>query len=318
MAAGVLLGILILGIFALRGCVQARSDRGISTYVTAVSTIMSESGSRGNQFFDQLENPGQSSDLQYQQQVQLLRGASESLLTRAEELSPPDQLIEANQATLVALRLRRDALTKIADQVTAALGDAEQAEAISTITDQMSALYASDVDYLQGAVPQTKQLLADEGIEGVRVSEARFMPPPPTGLEWLTETKVISALGLVSGSTATTGTHGVGLLSVSANGVALSPDTTNDLSASTDSIDVQVQNQGESEESGVRVTVTINGVASTGTIDTIAAGATATVSITLSEAPAIGTETTMSVVVSPVPGEGVTDNNSSDYPVTFN
>ena len=318
MAIGVLVGILLLGIFALRGCLQARKDRGISTYVTAVSAIMSESGSRGNQFFDQLENPGQSSDLQYQQQVQLLRGASESLLTRAEELNPPAQLIDANDATLTALRLRRDALTKIADQVTAALGDAEQAQAISVITDQMSALYASDVDYLQAAVPEMKRVLDEEGIEGIKVSEARFMPAPPTGLEWLSEAKVVAALGLVSGTATATGTHGVGLLSVSANGVALSSDTTNELAASTRTIDVQVQNQGESEESGVRVTVTLNGTASTGTIETIAAGATATVSIQLTEPPAIGTETTMNVLIAPVPGEGVTDNNSADYQVTFN
>lgn len=318
MAVGVLVAILILGIFALRGCLQARNDRGISTYVTAVSAIMSESGSRGSQFFDQLENPGQSSDLQYQQQVQLLRGASESLLTRAEELNPPDQLIEANQATLVALRLRRDALTKIADQVTAALGDAERAEAIAVITDQMSSLYASDVDYLQGAVPETRRVLEDEGIEGVQVSDARFMPPPPAGLEWLTQTKVISALGLVSGTATATGTHGVGLLSTSANGVSLSSDTTNELPSSTKTIDVQVQNQGESEETGVKVTVTLDGVASTGTIESIAAGATATTSITLTQPPSIGTEATMNVLISPVPGEGVTDNNSADYQVIFN
>lgn len=318
MATGVLVAILILGIFALRGCLQARNDRGIATYVTAVSTIMSESGSRGNQFFDQLESPGESSDLQYQQQVQLLRGASESLLTRAEELNPPDQLIDANQATLVALRLRRDALTKIADQITAALGDAERAEAIAVITEQMSSLYASDVDYLQGAVPQTKRVLEDEGIEDVRVSEARFMPPPPTGLEWLNQTKVISALGLVSGTAPATGTHGIGLLSVSAGGVALSPDTANELPASTRSIDVQVQNQGESEETGVRVTVTLDGATSTGTIESIAPGATSTVSIDLGQAPGIGTETTLGVLISPVPGEGVTDNNSADYQVIFN
>jgi len=318
MATGVLVAILILGIFALRGCLQARNDRGIATYVTAVSTIMSESGSRGNQFFDQLESPGESSDLQYQQQVQLLRGASESLLTRAEELNPPDQLIDANQATLVALRLRRDALTKIADQITAALGDAERAEAIAVITEQMSSLYASDVDYLQGAVPQTKRVLENEGIEDVRVSEARFMPPPPTGLEWLSQTKVISALGLVSGTAPATGTHGIGLLSVSAGGVALSPDTANELPASTRSIDVQVQNQGESEETGVRVTVTLDGATSTGTIESIAPGATSTVSIDLGQAPGIGTETTLEVLISPVPGEGVTDNNSADYQVIFN
>ena len=318
MATGVLVAILILGIFALRGCLQARNDRGIATYVTAVSTIMSESGSRGNQFFDQLESPGESSDLQYQQQVQLLRGASESLLTRAEELNPPDQLIDANQATLVALRLRRDALTKIAAQITAALGDAERAEAIAVITEQMSSLYASDVDYLQGAVPQTKRVLEDEGIEDVRVSEARFMPPPPTGLEWLNQTKVISALGLVSGTAPATGTHGIGLLSVSAGGVALSPDSANELPANTRSIDVQVQNQGESEETGVRVTVTLDGATSTGTIESIAPGATSTVSIDLGQAPGIGTETTLGVLISPVPGEGVTDNNSADYQVIFN
>lgn len=278
---------------------------------------MSESGSRGTQFFDQLENPGTSTDLQYQQQVQLLRGASESLLTRAEELNPPDQLMAANDAVLTSLRLRREALTKIADQVTAALGDAERAEAISIITDQMSALYASDVNYLQEAVPEMERVIDEKGIEGVEVSKARFMPPPPAGLEWLTEAKVISSLGLVSGGATAGGVHGLGLLAVSAEGTPLSTESVTELASDTRSFEVQVQNQGESDESGVTVTVTVDGVEGTATIDTIAAGATESVAVELSSSPPSGSEVDVSVTISPVPGEGVTDNNSAEYRVVF-
>jgi subtilase family serine protease len=81
-------------------------------------------------------------------------------------------------------------------------------------------------------------------------------------------------------------------------------------------LDVQVQNQGDSEETGVTVSVTVNGGNTIEKqISTIAPGETQTVTIPLTPAPT--GQTTIDVEVQPVPGEQVSDNNSASYDVTF-
>lgn len=104
---------------------------------------------------------------------------------------------------------------------------------------------------------------------------------------------------------------------MSAEGTPLSTESVTELAPDTRSFEVQVQNQGESDESGVTVTVTVDGVEGTATIDTIAAGATESVAVELSSSPPSGSEVDVSVTISPVPGEGVTDNNSAEYRVVF-
>ena len=77
----------------------------------------------------------------------------------------------------------------------------------------------------------------------------------------------------------------------------------------------QAMNQGESEESGVTVTVDIGGQVLEEQISSIAPGETQTVSIPLTPAPT-GT-VDVQVEVQPVPGEEVSENNVATYPITF-
>lgn len=314
---GGLLLLLLLSVLAFKGCLDARENRAITTYLTESSTIMSESEERGGQFFALLENPGSKTDLQYKQQIQLIRGASESLLTRAEEQDVPDRLAASHGAMTLALEMRSDALTKIADDITAALGDAEQAEAIARISEQMGTLYGSDVVYAQEALPEMRRVADDEGIE-VQISEGNFMPPPPLGLEWLDQGKLTEALAAAGDGTGTsTGTTGVGLLDVTIDGVSLSADAPTEVSGSANAVEVLVQNQGESEQSGVEVLVSVDGTESSATVDAIGPGESQAVTVTLSNAPPQGEEVTVEVRIQPVPGETVTDNNSGTFQVTF-
>jgi hypothetical protein len=82
-------------------------------------------------------------------------------------------------------------------------------------------------------------------------------------------------------------------------------------------IDVQVQNQGESDEGSIKVTVTLNGDELVGTINELAAGDTEQVRVPITNLPQPGTETQLEVLVNPVPGEQVTDNNQATYTVVF-
>jgi subtilase family serine protease len=78
---------------------------------------------------------------------------------------------------------------------------------------------------------------------------------------------------------------------------------------------VQVQNQGESTENGVTVSVTVNGETLQQDISSIEAGATETVTIPLTPAPT--GEVTLEVEAEPVPGEEVSENNEASYTVVF-
>src|SRR5439155_9696739 len=125
---------------------------------------------------------------------------------------------------------------------------------------------------------------------------------------------------LTGGGTTTTaaapGLHGTGLVSatVQPSGKALTPGAATDVPAVKGlSFDVQVQNQGQSDEKSVTVKLTISGagkpISVEQQIDSIAQGATQTASVPLPRLPATGRPVTIAVGVLPVPGEKKTDNN---------
>jgi hypothetical protein len=86
-------------------------------------------------------------------------------------------------------------------------------------------------------------------------------------------------------------------------------------------LDVQVQNQGDSEETDVVVSFELTGGAQTisgdGSIRRIAAGAIQTASIPIEATPDPGQQLTLEVTVQPVPGEQIAENNRSSYQITF-
>jgi hypothetical protein len=86
---------------------------------------------------------------------------------------------------------------------------------------------------------------------------------------------------------------------------------------------VKFQNQGENDESDVGVTVRVRGasggkpVTARKTINQTKAGAEATVTIPLGQAPPTGQSVTIEVAVEGVPGEKKTDNNKQTYTALF-
>jgi hypothetical protein len=204
-------------------------------------------------------------------------------------------------------------MSKISNRMSTALGDAGAERATATIARQMQTLLAGDVIYDQVVRPEVDGVLADNGIEGSDLPDEPFLPDT----RWLDESEVSSALGQVSGNTAsaTPGVHGLGLIGAGIGGVALQAGTPVTVSGEP-VVDVQVQNQGDSTENGVDVSVTVNGGRPLEkTIDTIGAGETQTASITLTPAP--NGQAELTVEVKPVPGEQVSENNSETYTVDF-
>jgi hypothetical protein len=221
-----------------------------------------------------------------------------------------------------ALQFRADAIERIADALPEALGDQRgSSDAVNAIAGQMQALLASDVIYLQRTVPGLLSAYDERGIEE-RFPTDRFLPD----LGWLDPDTVQTRLGRISGDgsqEATPGLHGTGIQTVTVRpaDVELSESGVNRVPVSDQlTFDVTVQNQGESEETDLAVSVAItNGdrINVDQTIPRIAAGESETVSIPIPDAPSTEAVSTATVAVAPVPGEGTRENNRLQYQVAF-
>jgi hypothetical protein len=313
-AVGVGVGFLILLVLGFRSCLEARSDRGLRNYTQSISTIMQESEQSGAEFFESFDDPA-ITEQQLEEQIRRVRSTAASDLDRAENASPPDQMGDAHSAITQALRLRRDALEVIAGSVGAATADEEQSDSIQQITDKMGSLYASDVLWTQLAVPEITEILNSEQIEAPDLPAGNFMPPD--GAKYLEQTEVVSLITGISGEDAEAGEHGLGLVGVTLGDITLDPETTTEVADDSREVAIQVQNQGTSEEADVVVTVTLNGEEIQQSIPTMDPGATETVKLQLTTLPQPGTEATLDVLVQPVAGEQVSENNEASYNVIF-
>jgi len=314
---GVGVAFLILIVIGIRGCLEARSDRALRNYDSDIASIMQQSEQSGRDFFNLLNGSGTtSSSLDAQQEVLRQRDTSQTLLDRADQVSTPSQMHDADTAVIQTLTLRRDALSSIAQNVTQATARTQTGNAVKAISDAMGSLYASDVLWTQIGKPEMEKVLNDEGVDAPPLPNGNFMPANAT--DFLNQTTLVTKLNALTGQTATTGgTHGLSLESTSIGGTTLTPDSSNTVPADSSEIDIQVTNSGDNDETGISVNVTLGGASLTGQLQALSAGETGTVKIPLTSKPATGTDTTLQVVVSPVPGEQLTDNNQSTYTVIF-
>ncbi len=316
-ALGAALIVLILLVLGIRGCLDARHERALTDYARNVSQIVDETAQTSKRFFARLEDPGTASVTDFVTETNADRSAMDAFLTRVDSLDAPGDMGGAQHALELTYELRAAAFGKIADKMSTALGDAGRERAVASIANQMRTLLASDVLYAQVVAPEINGVLADQGIEGSDVPDSLFIPNGDT--KWLEASTIDDSLGQVSGASAaaTPGLHGTGLLATTINGVTLTEGTPATVTTSgPPAVDVQVQNQGDSEESGVTVGVSVDGgAATTEQISSIAAGATQTATVQLPSTPK--GQVTLDVEVDAVPGEQVTDNNKASYTVTF-
>ena len=314
LALGAGLLILILLVLGVRGCLNARQDRALSDYAGDVTQIVDETSQTSKSFFAKLSDPGALSVTEFVAEVNADRSAMDNYLSRVGGLDAPGDMGDAQTALELVYALRSNAMAEIAEKMSTALGEAGAEKATAAIANQVRKLMASDVLYASVVRPEIDNALADNGIEGEDVPQSVFVPE---GTRWLDEEEIGSALGSVSGAVADApGVHGLGLIGTSLNGTELVAESPVAVSGEeTPELEVTVQNQGESTENGVTVSVTVNGTGTQGEISTIEAGEEATVTIPLIPTPE--GEATLEVEAEPVPGEKVSENNEATYTVEF-
>lgn len=317
LALGAGLVLLILIVLGVKGCLDARKNQALSNYARSVSEIVEETNRTSKSFFGKLDEPAGLSVTEFISQVDADRSAMDNYAGRVDSLSAPGAMGHAQNALELTYELRASAMEEIAEKMSTALGDVGSEQAMKGIAKQMRRLLAGDEVYAAVARPEINGVLASNGIEGDDVPKSIFLADET---RWLDEGEVSTALGSVSGSnsnSSSSGVHGLGLISTAVNGTELSPEaTTSVISEGTPEVEVEVENQGESTENGIKVSVTVSGGTTlSGTIDTISASESSTVSIPLTPAPK--GEVTLEVNVATVPGEKVSENNEASYSVVL-
>ncbi|MGH2962554.1 MAG: CARDB domain-containing protein [Solirubrobacterales bacterium] len=315
--------ILILLVLGIRGCLNAREQRAYENYARDLTTLVQEEQQLSEDFFGRFADPGNLSELNVETEIRADRSHAEQLLGRAESLDPPGSLDGEQENVLSAFELRRDGLGAIADNIGIALGDEDPTEAREQIVLHMEDFLASDVLYRQ-ARDEINAVLQEEGIDE-DVPESSFFPRDPGGapdLDWLDPSTVTQTLsGITGGEEASGGIHGVGVASVLIGDTALAADTANTVALDNNpEVEVQIENQGESEETAIPVTVSFEGdeaLEGEGTLDQIAPGETQSVTVPLEPAPAEGSTGSLEVFVEPVPEEQLAENNEFTAEVTF-
>jgi hypothetical protein len=317
LALGAGLVVLILIVIGVKGCLDARKHRALSDYAGDVSQIVQETQQTSKHFFGNLSAPGDLSVTEFEGEVDADRSAMDTYLSRVDGLGAPGGMGRAQSALEMVYELRAGAMREISEEIDTALGEVGVEKATKVIAQQMSKLYAADVVYASIVRPEIDRVLAASGIEGEDVPKSVFLPD---GAKWLDEGTVSSALGAISGNEGSGGgVHGLELTGVGLNGTELSEESPISvaLEEATPEVEVEVQNQGESTENGVNVSVSVNGGSSLeDSISSLGVEETQVISIPLVPAPGKG-EATIEVEVEPVAGEEITENNEATYTVVF-
>jgi hypothetical protein len=302
--------LLILIVLGVKGCLDARANSELSDYSRKVTEILEGTEQTSKRFFAKLEDPGSSSVTDFVNEVNADRSAMDGYRARVEDLGAPGDMSGPQRNLELVYELRGSAMDQIAEKMPTALGDAGAEKAMAAIAKQMQTLLASDVVYETVVRPEVDGVLADNGISGDDLPKSTFLADE----KWLEESEVSDALGAISGpsGSATSGVHGLGLIGVAVNGSELVEGGATTVSGEEGvEVEVTVQNQGESTENGVAVSVTVEGNTLKGEIDELAAGEEGTATIPLTPTPS--GEVTLEVEAEPVAGEQVTENNEATF-----
>ena len=329
----VLAGILILVIvLVVRDCQRNQLVDSYETYMSDVATLTAESATQGEQMRTIINNPDRQTPAELAQQVRTLGEQADALAERAGGLEPPGALNAANGSLRTTLEYRVTGLNSLADAIPQAAESNDANFAGSAIAGPMQRFLSSDVIYDDSFVGPAQQALQDDDISGIEVPEPE---PFLANAAWASTAGARTLLprirgrgGQGAGDDAQDGTlRGTELIRTEAlpSGAELSAGEPATLQASEQlKWRVTVENGGDVTLEGVVVTATFTYPDTPNEpqtveaeIASIEAGQQTSVELAGPTDLSFGDPAVLKIDVQPVSGEGNTDNNTAEYPVTI-
>lgn len=329
----VLAAILILVIvLVVRDCQRNNLVDSYEEYMNEVATLTSDSSAQGERLRTILNNDNDQTPQQVAQQVKALGGEAQQLADTAEGLDPPGKLNAANRSLVTTLQYRVTGLNTLAEAIPVAVESNDGNFAGTTLAAPMQRLLSSDVIYDDSFVGPAQQALADDDITGIEVPEPE---PFLANAAWASTPGARTLLPRIKGQgdggsdTAPNDgqLRGTQLIKTEAlpSGQQLAAGQNTTVQASEQlKWRVTVENGGDVTLEGVVVKATFTYPDSPtepqeveAAIESIEPGQQSSIELPGPTDLSFGDPATLRIDVQPVAGEGNTDNNIAEYPVTI-
>ena len=319
---GLLIGgaILLAAVLVLtvNNCRGNQKKAKYQDYMEAVNGPASESAQVGKGLNTLLTTPGKKlADLR--SELEGLRQRQAQIVSNADALDAPGPLREEQQSLVEAMQFRVNGLTGLSAALAAVQGTPSTAKSGEDLAVQAQRLIASDVVYEDLFQAGSAAVMKKEGVTGVPVPASVFV----TNTDFGSPTFWKQTVDRLTQSPEAGGLHGNQITSVVVQPGNQRLSTSEDntvLVTDRLSFQVNVKNSGDSQETQVLVTLTIQQdpvIKRPQTIPVISPGETKTVIFKDLPAPTFGSPVNVKVSVDPVSGETNTSNNSYEYPVIF-
>jgi hypothetical protein len=315
--------VVVVLVFWVQSCRSESRTNAYRGYMEDMTAVANSSGAIARDLNQQLTTPGiKQEDLI--KAIEGLTGRQEQVVKNAQGIDSPGPLRDEHRSAIESLQFRVSGLNGLA----AAFNETQDARDAGTagalLSAQAERFVASDVVWDDLFKDPSKQELDQQGISGVAVPDSNFIITPDLASQ-TSMIKLWQRLHNAATGGTPTGLHGTGIVStvVLPSGEQLSTKTENLVEATSDlAFRVTIQNSGDSQEVGIKVTLTIqkrsNPITQTKRIQLINPGETKSVTFENLGQPEFSVDATpVKVDVEPVPGEARSDNNTSEYAVVF-
>jgi len=315
-AGAILLAVVL--VLVVNNCRGNQKKAKYQDYMEAVNGPASESAQIGKELNDTLTTPGIKL-AELRSQLEGLREQQAQIVANASALDAPGPLREEQQSLVEAMQFRVNGLTGLAAAFGAVQGTPSTSVSGQRLATQAQRLIASDVVYQDLFQQGSASVMRKEGVTGVPVPDSVFV----TNADFGSPTFWKQTVDRLTQSPQSGGLHGNQITSVVAQpgNQRLSTSEDNTIQVTDNlSFQVNVKNSGESQETQVVVTLTIQQqpvIRKEETIAVISPGETKTVVFSDLPPPTFGSPVKLKVNVEPVSGESNTANNSYEYPVIF-
>ncbi len=314
--------VVVLLVVWVEGCTADAKRERNSAYLADIGAIGNASARLGQQLSTLLTTPG----LNQEDLDAKLGGFAQTAsnqVERAQDLDPPGPMVVPNAGAVEALRYRANGLRGLQAAFKEAADETEASVAGEQLLAQTQRLLASDIIWTDSFQQPAEVVLQEEGIEGLDVPSSEFV----TADDLVSQSSLAAIWQRIQGASTggtPSGLHGNQIASVKAlpSGQLLSTTTETTIVATDElAFEVAITDSGESQEVGVKVTLTIpkqpEPIVITQTIPLIDPGETKTVQFKVGALVPFAESTSVKVDVDPVPGETNTSNNTAEYPVIF-
>lgn len=302
-----------------RACQHSRKVSSYRTYFSGVSAAINDSTALGRQLNQLISNPTKYSRKELVAKLQTLSAQQAEIAARADRLVEPSTLSAEQAQFAEGMKVRADGFRLFQTTMMGILGNRRvNADTLASFAGYFS---GPDAYYMDRVYLPARNTLSQQGVTDVPVPTATYY----LGTHMFDLARLQAMVSSIGSSTKLSGVHGVGLVSVTAQpgSVPLTRAGTTSVTATAGlAFDVKVQNQGDGTERSVKVTAQLklpggSVLTQTGSIATIPAGQTQTVTVSGFAVPAaaLSKVSTLKVTAGPVPGEKVLSNNSGTYKI---